>query len=171
MLSDDHERLKKVAQTLSTISSTHPHIIALKGWAVGATYAVIKAVQLDYRERFEWNEHDTEYQEVVCLLSEGKELTSEKACHWLAGFFFNSALQRIASFDDKMRKGFEKSGMIPDNIRRQCNKIKHEVSGAMYIRLKGDGVTLDELIHTLEDLSFHIVKNYHNYKAPINQER
>lgn len=170
-MNDYHRRLKNVAQTLSLITSGHPHIIALKGWAIGATYAVIKAVEFDFYERMTWVEHANEYEEVACLLSEDKELKSKTAISWLAGFYFNSALLRIASMDEKTMNAFNGTGIISNRIRKQYNKIKHEISGAMYIRLKGHGITFEELIHTLEELSSQLVKNYNNYKAPINQER
>jgi hypothetical protein len=71
--------------------------LGLKGFILGALYGLIRAAQLNYADRTGPalpTSYETELNEIAATLARGEAINEDQ---WLGGFYFNSAMQRLAA--------------------------------------------------------------------------
>ena len=134
---------------LSALLPRNDAELALLAHLVGAVHSLRKAVDLS-RDGYS-DEHalpdfkDRVLATAKAIASPGKSLDPA----WEAGYFFNSALMRIAAVNDRLGK-YE--GDRPDftpEVRREVNRIKHDIEGI----LAGRQVTLDDALSSIWKLA------------------
>ena len=147
------DAVNQVASQISALRPANDSELALIAHLVGAAHSLRKAVDIspdgysdehalpDFRDR---------------VMATATAIASPDASvdpRWEAGYFFNSALMRIASVNDRLGK-YE--GDRPDftpEVRREVNRIKHDVEGI----LAGRQVGLDDALSSLSELSSVLV--------------
>jgi hypothetical protein len=122
-------RLQEIAQRISKVHPAEDAEVAFVNLIAGAIYALHQAAKLDYDDNRANPNPDVSKQEFrrsVINISQG--LLPEDA--WLAGFYLNSALLRMAPLNERINKQTHTTYNIT-NIRRLVNKIKHEPDAQM----------------------------------------
>jgi hypothetical protein len=95
--------------------------IASVGFMAGALYALECAAELGYddsRSNPEPANMATEFSSVLTAIGQGAATTLP----WQAGFYFNSALMRLAALNDRLAGSNDVAG----NVRRSVNLLKHQ---------------------------------------------
>src|SRR5262245_43157570 len=141
------KRLHEIAQRISKVHPVEDAEIAFVNLMAGAIYALHQAAKLDYDDNRANPNPDVSKQEFrrsVINISQG--LSPEDA--WLAGFYLNSALLRMAPLNERINKQTRTKHDITD-IHRLVNKIKHEPSAQMG---RAWHVTLTDAVDALEVL-------------------
>lgn len=130
---------------------------------LGAIYALKRASELRYIDRQgalgQW--YYNKVQELAMKASQGDEI---KDSPWVAGFYFNSALLRIAAAYHqvlklitvknetvaKLRESIadKNKRMNLDSVHDEVNKIKHNITGVGPIR----SVKMDQAVAAIEEL-------------------
>jgi hypothetical protein len=140
-------RLQEVAQRISTVHPVENAEIACVNLIAGALYALHQAATLDYDDNRANSNPDVskqEFRRAVIKISRG--LLPEDA--WVAGFYFNSALLRMAPLNERLNKQTQTTHDITA-IRQLVNKIKHEPEAQMG---QPWHVTLPDAVEALEVL-------------------
>jgi hypothetical protein len=165
-VTNQHDAAQRLLALAKKISELMSELLALNeplDLALGAVHALIEARKHNYRDR-KWPLPPRYYIKVRKLaedLSRGRQLDDKP---WLAGFYFNSALLRIAAvYHDVLklhtgRRGYVRE-LLPlvsppfdhgslDKVHEEVNKLKHQPQGVG----QGRGVRFEEAIAALGEL-------------------
>jgi len=168
-MEQDTQRLKLIATEFQRYTCNTEEDLGLKGFTLGALYGLIKAEKLGYAHRTGPSlstGYEAELNDISKIFSEGNVVDNGQ---WVSGFYFNSALQRIAGgyhrglkllTGDNLevqelasiaikRKLTEKSEINwIDTVYGEVNKLHRDRYGL----LKGRAVTLSDAISATEQL-------------------
>lgn len=139
---DNEIRLREIARRLARCASSDKAVTGPIGYLIGAVYSLQEASRLCYlKGEVEDEAYREELQQVASALATGREpglvvgarvFDSGKrdlSGIWLAGFFFNSALHRIAAGAERLgvhpTKGDVDEPKVIARVRRDVNKLKH----------------------------------------------
>ena len=147
-------RLQEIAPRLSKVHPVENAETAFVNLIAGAIYALHQASELDYDDNRANPNPDASKQEFrrsVINISKGLSPDDE----WLAGFYLNSALLRMAPLNERINEYTKTKHYITD-VRRLVNKIKHEPDAQMgqpwHVTLPDAVDALEVLCKRLEDL-------------------
>ena len=141
----DHiNRIKKVCERVARISSSDQNITGPIGYLIGAAYSLIEATRYGYLYgQIKDDKYMIELRSISTALAEDTPLSAVKGTRcfdgvdeamdlegiWLAGFYFNSALHRIAAGAERIgvhiHKGDTPEPDVVRRARRDVNKLKH----------------------------------------------
>jgi hypothetical protein len=150
-------RLRGIADRVSKMHPAENAEIALMNLMAGALYALYQAAELGYDDSRATPNPDAsmrEFRHSAIKISKGLP----PADGWLAGFFLNSALLRMAPLNERINKHTHTQHDIP-TLRRLVNKIKHEPDAQMgrawHFTLVDAVDALEVLCERLENLLDH----------------
>lgn len=139
----------------------HNAVTDVLDYVVGALYGLSRAVETGFVDRSS-NWHSTYRPHLPQYV--GRIVKNEKLNEkWLAGFYFNSAIQRIAASFDRIPKLLGASGpnarsrmakvsaqknIAWDKVYEEVNAFKHDIEG----RASGRTVTLEEAVAALGEI-------------------
>jgi len=146
-------RLHEIANRLSKIHPQGNAEIAIVNLMAGAAYALHQAAELDYDDNRANPNPDASKQEFKrSAINISKGVSPEHT--WLAGFYLNSALLRMAPISERINKHTHTEHDIP-KVHRLVNKIKHvsdaQIGQAWHVTLVDAVDALDVLCKRLED--------------------
>jgi hypothetical protein len=146
MLMNEEERLRQVCVRLAGFRGNDQNTTGPIGYLIGAAYALLQAHRLGYLYGdINDRAYANELRAVANALAEGQSATlvsGQRALgersdlslpgSWLAGFYFNSALHRLAAAAERLGIG-GKRGKIAEpplitQVRREVNRLKHCMS-------------------------------------------
>ena len=140
--------LAALASRLGKLRVVSEENIATQGFMLGAIYALRQASTLGYVDSRNLAGRDVlapEFVRVATALSTDQSPEST----WLAGFYFISALMRIAALNEKLDKMAGKKINSAVNVRRIVNQLKHETDA----HVRGDWeITYIEALQSLRGL-------------------
>jgi hypothetical protein len=140
-------RLQEISYRLSKVHPVENAEIAFVNLIAGAIYALHQAAKLDYDDNRANPNPDASKQEFRrSVINISKGLSPDK--EWLAGFYLNSALLRLAPLNERINKYSKTKHNISD-VHLLVNRIKHEPDAQIGRRW---GVTLINAVDTLEML-------------------
>lgn len=159
------ERLRRNALALASLATSDADASGVVGFLLGATYSLKQAAEF----KFEYGDIDAaryadELRDVSRAIAQWNEpadvdgvrwMPTERSIKgvWLAGYYFDSALHRLAAAAERIGLVPYKSASGPAGlleVRRDVNKQKHEEAG---ILLKGRKVTsVEQAVDALEIL-------------------
>jgi hypothetical protein len=124
---------------------------ALYGFAVGAAYSLAQAVRLGYRGEGPADGYAAEVRAAADAISKGEPPT---AGAWLAGYYFNSSLQRLAAAAERIGKYTSGRKWVPSRaVRDDVNQMKHGVgTGTGTLLSEGREATLEDACNTLREV-------------------
>jgi hypothetical protein len=157
-------RVEAPAKDLKSLLITLPDHYAITDifdYILGALYGLSRAIEIGFIDRpAGWHNtyrpHLPQY--VGCIL-EKKKLNDK----WLAGFYFNSAIQRIAACFDRIPKSLGATGpnararmakvseqtMVAwDKVYTEVNALKHDVTG----RAQGRTVGIEDAVNAFTEV-------------------
>jgi hypothetical protein len=157
-------KLKTPANDLKSLLMSLPNHEAVTDtfdYVIGALYGLSRAIETGFVDRLggwhsTYRPHLLQY--IDCVLK--SEKINER---WLAGFYFNSAIQRLAASFDRIPKLLGASGanaharmanVNPQNcpawhkVYKEVNVFKHEIAG----RASGRQVTVEQAVAAMEEL-------------------
>ena len=147
-------RIKAISDRASKIRPVTNAEIASTNLLAGAIYSLQQAAKLDYddsRANPDPEVSTQEFRHSVIKMSQGE--IPDVA--WLAGYYLNSALLRLAPLNERINKHSQTEYDITD-VRRLVNKIKHEPEaqmGADWHVTLGDAVDASDILcKRLEEL-------------------
>lgn len=104
---------------------------ALVGHWVGALYALVRAQGLTFRDQ---SGDATPVDYLAQLRRVTHCVSREKVPRdtaWLAGFYLNSALFRLAALGERIAKYAGQDRRLAKDVGVEVNRLKHDVSGVM----------------------------------------
>lgn len=157
------QRIQTQAEYLKALLVTLPNHEAITDvfdYLVGAQYGLMKAVEIGFVDRTgAWHRtyrpHLSQYVESISTQGSVND-------RWLAGFYFNSGIQRIAACFDRIPKLLAATGANArarmknvnggkyaawDKVYEEINAFKHEVTG----KARGRTVSLMEAVQAFEE--------------------
>lgn len=140
---DQIQRIREIAARLTGLSSSDQNVTGPVGYLIGAAYALMKAARFGYLYgQVKDDEYMAELKAVSRALAEETPISTVTGIRcfegisdpmaidgiWLAGFYFNSALHRIAAGAERI--GVHHKGDVPEpeiikRARCDVNKLKH----------------------------------------------
>lgn len=139
---DEAGRLGEIAARLAAIHPTGIDQQGIYGLIDGALYGLRRAVRLGFIDRTGAalpKDYGQELTRVAMDLSRSDEV---KETLWLAGFYFNSALQRLSPACERLGKyAMTREDLIP-LVRQERNCLTHDIPGL----LTGRKVSLQDAI-------------------------
>ena len=149
----------------------HIAITDVFDYMVGAQYALTHALEIGFVDRpgswqSTYRPHLPQYVEYIAAKKPVNKL-------WLAGFFFNSGIQRLAACFDRIPKLLRASGTTArkrmrnanagtyvkwEKVYDEVNAFKHAVTG----KAAGRTVTLEDAVKAFEEAMDLLVKNETN---------
>ena len=144
---DAQNQLQAIAHRVGKIRPEGNAEIALANLMTGALYALYEAAKLNYDDKRANPNPEVskqEFQQSAVNISKGT-LTHDE---WLAGFYLNSALLRMAPLNERINRHTQTEHDIPE-LRRLVNKIKHEPDAQMG---QAWHLTLINVVDALEEL-------------------
>lgn len=171
-------RIKGAAAAIGQIGSEENSIAGVLGYLLGAAYGLLRASELGFQEgTVRHPDYVNELEGVARALQDGTSLAEVSGFRvtdgaeasmtgiWLAGFYFNSALHRIAAGADRMdalqrRRGQDLDPSVPDCVQRtyeEVNKLKHSKTGGL---VPGRRIVLSDAVEALEYLTNRSVASY-----------
>lgn len=149
------EHIKALLVTLPD----HDAITDVFDYVVGAQYGLVKAIEIGFVDRpgtwhSTYRPHLPQYVEYISIQKPVNDL-------WLAGFYFNSGIQRLAACFDRIPKLLGAKGKTAQKrmkninskkygewkkVYDEINAFKHDVSG----RAKGRLVSMTEAVKAFE---------------------
>jgi hypothetical protein len=154
----------------------HEAVTDVLDYVIGALFGLMSAIDQGFLDRegswhTTYRPHFAQYIEYIC---------ETKPLHhlWLAGFYFNSGIQRIAACFDRIPKLLQASGSNVHERMKSVNKGKYDAWGKVYkeinaykhdaeARAAGRTVTLEdsvqafrETVHLLVASKDHISQYY-----------
>jgi hypothetical protein len=147
--------LAELAIRLGRLQVASEDEIAAQGFMLGAVYSLGQAAKLQYSDLRNVAGKDVLAVEFVRTAA---ALASNQLPEptWLAGFYFSSALMRIAALNERLDKmvGRKVDGAV--EIRRTVNKLKHRtdahIRGDWTVTFAGTLQSLSNLCQQLEAL-------------------
>ncbi|TQV80249.1 hypothetical protein [Aliikangiella coralliicola] len=140
-----NKKLLDAAEKLALIQPRNAEEQAIYGFLVGASYGLRETINFGYIDGTGDklpSDYSEQLQKLASALAASGDLDNDK---WLAGFYFNTALQRLSPACERLGKYIGKRQDLIPNTRKEVNKLKHEVSGV----LSGRKVTIDEALNSL----------------------
>lgn len=148
-------RLVTASATLSKLIMDVPRLGDLLDLAAGALASLIKANQLEYQDRKVElpPEYYPKLSERVRKMGDG---TLPPRGLWISGYYFNSALLRLAAGRDQLRRVLSKVNkqrpgavqeLPTDDLHEEGGRLKHQLSG-----LKKRNVQFDNAVEALEEM-------------------
>jgi hypothetical protein len=123
------KEISAVASILATLNTDIKEELSLLGTLLGALYGLQRAVELDFLDRTGSalpTDYTAELSDVARQIARGKVAESQ----WLAGFYFNSAIHRLAALNERLTKYvFGSKKDVCADLRKENNKFKHEIEG------------------------------------------
>jgi hypothetical protein len=160
--------LKQLARRTAVLTRELPQYRAILDVIAGAIFAVFRARELQYKHR-DGQLSDKYLQNLAVRLERMAEGRLPQKHGWLAGFYFNSAIQRIAAAGEQLAgilkrlerqakqqgRVFDISNVLPalNQIKEEVNRFKHDETGLERGRdiTPSSAVTaLSEIVQTLE---------------------
>ncbi len=158
------QELQRQAEYLKALLVTLPdrdEITDVFDYVVGAQYGLMKAIEIGFVDRpgtwhSTYRPHLPQYVEHISTQKPVNDL-------WLAGFYFNSAIKRLAACFDRIPKLLRASGANArermknvntgsyaawDKVYGEINAFKHEVAG----KAAGRTVSLTEAVKAFEEV-------------------
>jgi hypothetical protein len=161
-------RLRTVAGTLAVEGGRESTIAGVYGYLVGATYALLRSVEIGFIELQGANtQYVNELTVIAGALRDDVPLAADHAGGagriWLGGFYLNSALHRIAAAADRMdalprRKGKDLDASVPQfvqDVYEEVNKLKHEPLGLPAGRAVDVACAIDALEYLTDRVAKH----------------
>ena len=144
----------KACDVLSELILTVPRLGDLFDLSAGVLASLIKANELEYQDRDEElpPEYYPKLSERVRKMSEG---TLPPRGFWISGYYFNSALMRLAAVRDQLRRVLhEINNQRPDSVTElptdelhiEGDRLKHQIPG-----LRTRKVQFEEVIEAFEE--------------------
>jgi hypothetical protein len=161
-------QLKQLAHRTAVLAQELPQYRAILDVTAGAIFALFRAQRLAYKHRD--GQLSNQYlQNLIVRLERMTEGRLPQKHGWLAGFYFNSAIQRSAAAGEQLAgiltrldrqakqrgKGLNTPNASPmlDQVRKEVNRFKHDETGLE----RGRDITpslavaaLSEIVQTLE---------------------
>jgi hypothetical protein len=121
----DISELVSTARRLGQLRTVTDDDTAAIGFMLGAVYALLRAATLQYSDARNAARKDVlqaEFTRVAGALGKGASPEPD----WLGGFYFSSALMRIAALNERIDKmaGYRRD--LAAKVRRVVNKLKHD---------------------------------------------
>lgn len=140
--------LAELAARLGRLQVNSDDEIAAQGFMLGAVYSLGQAAKLQYSD---WRNVAGKSVLAPEFVRTGAALASNQSPEgtWLAGFYFSSALMRIAALNERLDRmaGHWVDGAA--EVRRTVNKLKHHTDA----HVRGNWtVTFAETLQSLSDL-------------------
>ncbi len=152
-MESDYERLgedvARAGECLARASASAEAEQAVLGYVLGAAYALRCAIRLEDTDRT-LSTHNREYSDqlsrVATELAASDRITARE---WLAGFYFNVAIEHLKASEDRLRGLQQRRPRVArraqrassgDTINDDADRLKHEPTGL----ISGRGATLDE---------------------------
>lgn len=147
-------QLKRIAYRTGKVHPIENAEIAFVNLIAGAIYALYQAAMLDYDDnRANPNPEASKQEFRLSVINISKGLSPDTK--WLAGFYLNSALLRMAPLNERINKYTQTTHDIT-SVRRLVNKIKHEPDAQIgrdwQVTLIDTVNALEKLCERLEDL-------------------
>jgi len=120
-------RLRELAAVLGASPAQDDSDLGIRGLAVGAAYSLARALQLGYRDpagKKLAKEYRQQLAETAAAVADGQGVSGE----WLATYYFNNALIRLAAARDRLDKLKQNRKRKP-GVRDEVNIFKHEFGG------------------------------------------
>jgi len=164
------ERCRELASRVACLIRRVPQLSDALDFAIGAIYALLKAIKFGYVDRTKalspkyWTSLAARAGNMGRGGLPGRD-------HWVAGFYFNSALMRISAVYERTLKELSgrRQGPVPDllrlimppfgnnaqleKVRIEVNNLKHEecgLSGGRKVKLEEAIGALIELVDEIE---------------------
>ena len=126
------QQLSNAATAAAELTPANEQEQAIVGFMLGAIYGLRRAIDLGFVDRTGAKtapDYTQELQRVAHNLASKTDISDDHA--WLSGFYFNSALHRIAALGERVSiYAGGRQDMTP-KIRREVNRLKHDVDGLM----------------------------------------
>lgn len=168
-------QLKELARRVAVLTKELPQYRAILDVIAGAIFAAFRATELEYKHR-DLELSDKYLQNLTMRLERMADGRLPKKHGWLAGFYFNSAIQRIAAAGEQLAgilkrlerqakrqgKETEASNNLPalDEIREEVNRFKHDETGLE----RGRRITPSSAVKALSE----IVQTLEKYQKPLS---
>jgi hypothetical protein len=120
------QQLTSAATAIARLVPVDADQQAVVGFLVGAVYSLRRAIDLGFADRTGSKvvaDYPQELQRIASRLASSSDLSDEQA--WSSGFYFNSALNRIAALSECIGKYLHDRPDLTPNVRRQVNRFKH----------------------------------------------
>ena len=166
--------LRQLAQRTAVLTRELPQHRAILDVIAGAIFATFRARELEYKHR-DGQLSDKYLQNLVVRLERLAEGRLPRKHGWLAGFYFNSAIQRIAAAGEQLagilkrldRQAKQQGRVVDishalpalDQIRNEVNRLKHDETGLE----GGRDITPSSAVTALSE----IVQTLERYKEPL----
>jgi hypothetical protein len=148
------ERLVKACEVLAELIPTVPRLGDLFDLSAGVLASLIKANELEYQDRDEElpPEYYPKLSERVRKMREG---TLPPRGLWISGYYFNSALMRLAAVRDQLRRVLreinnQRPGSVAelptDELHLEGDRLKHQIPG-----LRTRKIRFEEVIQAFEE--------------------
>lgn len=126
--SDLQQRVREAAGRLGCLIATNPDERAILSFAIGAAYSLDKALAIGFADRTGKAlplDFSIDLHQVSLAISESRDPAPQV---WVAGFYFNSALLRLAAVAERVTiyKTGSRQDLLPA-VRREVNSMKHRV--------------------------------------------
>jgi hypothetical protein len=144
------EKVNIIYKRLDAINPRNDPELAMFSHLVGATHSIRKAVDLS-TDGYSDEHLLPDFADRV--LSTAKEMTSPNSSldpAWEAGYYFNSAIMRIAAVNERLGKYIkgDRTDFTPE-VRKEVNRIKHDVEGILH----GRKVNFEDALTSLDNLT------------------
>ena len=118
--------ISKLAGRLVDIRPVTAAQVSLLGFMVGALHALDRAAQLNYddaRGKPDRDRSASEFRLAVRAVARGGARSNQ----WLAGFYLDSALMRLAALNTRLNKLLGTNDDRVRDVRQIANSLKHDV--------------------------------------------
>lgn len=141
--------MRVLAQRLLRLTARDYDQVALLGLMVGVLYALDRAAHLAFSDaRLKSCGSDEE------LAEHRKTLEAIQGCAaapepWRAGFYFDSAIMRLAALNERIPKYLGNNQDLAKDVRRVVNKIKHDIDAGIAC---GWNITFAKVLKSTDEL-------------------
>jgi hypothetical protein len=149
------EILSSLISRLSKLVPQNEKEVALVGYVAGAIYSlreVINHSEGSYSDEHELPGFQDILHHAIIDLANEKEVPHT---WWLSGYYFNSALNRVSSLNDRIGKYVGGREDYTPSVRIEVNRLKHDVDGIIEGRnvdMGGIFTSINKLILALESI-------------------
>jgi hypothetical protein len=140
--------LAELASRLGKLHVISENEIAAQGFMLVAVYSLAQAAKLQYSDSRNTAGKSLLAAEFVrsAVALANNQCPQET---WLAGFYFSSALMRIAALNERLDAMTGHRADLAAEIRRTVNKLKHQADA----HVRGDwAISFDKAVQSLSDL-------------------
>src|ERR1700694_5288885 len=119
--------IKVLARRIAAIEARDQGGIALLGLMTGVLYSLERAIELGFDDarikKRGVNDEKTEIRQTLESIEHGRALADP----WLAGFYFDSAIMRLATFHERIAKYAGVKGVLAHEVYCTNSAIKHQI--------------------------------------------